>query len=125
MPYKSKKDQAAASKRHYEANKEKVKSRSRERNKKQLVVNKEYVDKVKSNSGCVDCGETNHIVLDFDHIDGDKYKNISTMVHEYYSIDAIQKEIRSFKKYNSNAQIVIEAEMIHSVEELNKKLNRP
>ena len=93
MPYKSKKDQAAASKRHYEANKEKVKSRSRERNKKQLVVNKEYVDKVKSNSGCVDCGETNHIVLDFDHIDGDKYKNISTMVHEYYSIDAIQKEI--------------------------------
>ena len=48
MPYKSKKDQAAASKRHYEANKEKVKSRSRERNKKQLVVNKEYVDKVKS-----------------------------------------------------------------------------
>ena len=93
MPYKSKKDQAAASKRYYEANKEKVKSRSRERNKKQLVVNKEYVDKVKSNSGCVDCGETNHIVLDFDHIDGDKYKNISTMVHEYYSIDAIQKEI--------------------------------
>ena len=39
--------------------------------------------------------------------------------------DAIQKEIRSFKKYNSKAQIVIEAEMIHSVEELNKKLNRP
>ena len=82
MPYKSKKDQAAASKRHYEANKEKVKSRSRKRNKKQLAVNKEYVDKVKSNSGCVDCGETNHIVLDFDHIDGDKYKNISAMVHE-------------------------------------------
>jgi hypothetical protein len=39
--------------------------------------------------------------------------------------DAIQKEIRSFKKYNSKAQIVIEAEMVHSVEELNKKLNRP
>tara|TARA_R110002020_G_scaffold460911_1_gene679653 strand:- start:8073 stop:9002 length:930 start_codon:yes stop_codon:yes gene_type:complete len=39
--------------------------------------------------------------------------------------DSIQKEIRSLKKYNSKAQIIIEAEMVHSVETLNKKLNRP
>jgi hypothetical protein len=93
MPYKNPEKQAAASKRHYEANKEKVKLRSKKRNRKQLSINKKYVDKVKSESGCVDCGETNHIVLDFDHVNGNKYKSVSAMVHEYYSVNAIQKEI--------------------------------
>ena len=54
MAYKNKEDQAAASKKHYEANKEKVKARSRKRNVKQLDINKEYVRKVKTESGCVD-----------------------------------------------------------------------
>ena len=76
MAYKDKKDQAAASKRHYEANKEKVKARSRKRNIKQRDLNREYVQKIKTESGCVDCGETNHIVLDFDHITNDKTNSI-------------------------------------------------
>ena len=107
MAYKDKKDQAAASKRHYEANKEKVKARSRKRNIKQRDINKEYVQKVKTKSGCVDCGETNHIVLDFDHITDDKYKNVSDMVFEYYSIDAIQKEIDKCEVRCSNCHRII------------------
>ena len=107
MPYKSKKDQAAASKRHYEANKEKVKSRSRERNKKQLVVNKEYVDKVKSNSGCVDCGETNPLVLDFDHVEGEKIMNISDMARTSYSRETIMREIDKCEVRCSNCHRII------------------
>ena len=107
MAYKDKKDQAAASKRHYEANKEKVKARSRKRNLKQRDLNKKYVQKIKTESGCVDCGETNHIVLDFDHITNDKYKNVSDMVFEYYSIDAIQKEIDKCEVRCSNCHRII------------------
>ena len=107
MAYKDKKDQAAASKRHYEANKEKVKARSRKRNIKQRDLNKEYVRKVKTESGCVDCGETNHIVLDFDHITDDKYKSVSDMVFGYYSIESIQKEIDKCEVRCSNCHRII------------------
>ena len=40
MAYKNKEDQAAASKRYYEANKDKVKSRTLIRNKKQNYKNR-------------------------------------------------------------------------------------
>jgi hypothetical protein len=44
-------------------------SRQKQESKRKLV-------KIKQASGCVDCGENNHIVLDFDHIKDKKY-NIS------------------------------------------------
>ena len=47
MAYKSKIDQAKAGKRHYEANKEKIKARTRKRNKRQRIKNKRFVDWVK------------------------------------------------------------------------------
>ena len=43
----------------------------------------------------------------------------------YIIPDTIQKEINSIRKYNSKAQVIINYEMTHSVEDLNKKLNRP
>jgi hypothetical protein len=47
---------------------------------------------IKIASGCVDCGESNHIVLDFDHIRDKKY-NVSRMIHDGFSWAAIKKEI--------------------------------
>ena len=93
MAYKCKEDQAAASKKHYEDNKAKIKQRSYERNVKQRQRNREYIAEVKSNSKCIDCGESNHIVLEFDHVKGEKVKNVSDMVHACYSIKSIEKEI--------------------------------
>tara|TARA_R100001015_G_C4593644_1_gene148971 strand:+ start:122 stop:466 length:345 start_codon:yes stop_codon:yes gene_type:complete len=93
VAYKSKIDQAKASKKHYEANKEKVKARTRKRNKTQKQKNKEYVNKIKAEIGCVDCGEKNPIVLDFDHVRGEKIKCISDMTRGGYSIKTIQEEI--------------------------------
>ena len=107
MPYKNKEDQAAASKRHYENNKEKIKARSKKRNIRQRDKNKLYVENIKKQSGCVDCGESNHLVLDFDHIEDNKYKCISNMVYESYSIKTIQKEIDKCEVRCSNCHRII------------------
>jgi hypothetical protein len=53
---------------------------------------KQRLKEIKEASGCVDCGESNHIVLDFDHIRNKKY-NISRMIHDGFSWAAIKKEI--------------------------------
>ena len=93
MAYKNKEDQAAASKRYYEANKDKVKSRTLIRNKKQNYKNRKYIAFIKSLSECVDCGEDNTIVLEFDHVRGVKKSNVSDMANQSYSFKTIQKEI--------------------------------
>ena len=93
MAYKNKEDQASASKRHYEANKDKVKSRTLKRNKKQNYKNRRYIAFVKSLSECVDCGESNAVVLEFDHVRGVKKSNVSDMANQSYSFKTIQEEI--------------------------------
>lgn len=57
------------------------------------IVNKQYVDDYLMFHPCVDCGETDIIVLDFDHVRGKKIGNISHMVSEGYSLKTIIKEI--------------------------------
>ena len=42
---------------------------------------------------CVDCGEADPMVLEFDHISGDKHGNISEMVSSGFSEGRILKEI--------------------------------
>lgn len=106
MAYKNKEDQAAASKRYYEANKSKVKQRSKKRNRKQRNANKAYVDKIKVESSCVDCGEGNPLVLDFDHVKGEKVGDISSMVYQSYCVESIQKEIDKCEVRCSNCHRV-------------------
>lgn len=43
--------------------------------------------------GCIDCGEDDPVVLDFDHVSGEKSHNISEMVHGAFSKENILKEI--------------------------------
>src|SRR5262245_53319080 len=42
---------------------------------------------------CVDCGETDILVLHFDHCRGRKVLNISIMVKNQHSLENIKKEI--------------------------------
>src|SRR5688572_17252095 len=42
---------------------------------------------------CVDCGETDSVVLTFDHIGIDKRDNVSDMVRNGLSVDTIRAEI--------------------------------
>jgi ribosomal protein S27E len=82
---------AKSSKKHYEANKEKIKQRTRDRVRRikplaqQLVL--QYL-KV----GCTDCGEKDIVVLEFDH-QGDKKYEIARMINEAYSLDKLEEEI--------------------------------
>jgi len=57
------------------------------------TVNKQYVWSLLAESSCVDCGESNPLVLDFDHINGDKLKGVSQLMGEGYSLETIKDEI--------------------------------
>jgi len=82
---------AQISKNHYDNNKEKIKKRTRARERKVRKIAREYiVSKLKN--GCIDCGEKDIIVLDFDHLSDKKY-SISRMVLECCSLEKIILEI--------------------------------
>lgn len=41
---------------------------------------------------CVDCGEDNWLVLEFDHIKGDKYRNVSELMNSH-SVEKVVEEV--------------------------------
>ena len=107
MPYKDPEDQKEAVKRHYQQNKDKIKARSYERNKIQRVRNREFVMSIKEISECIDCGESNPLVLDFDHVKGDKILAISDMSNKAYCIDKISKEMDKCEVRCANCHRII------------------
>jgi hypothetical protein len=46
---------------------------------------------------CVDYGESDPLVLTFDHVRGRKKMNISQMVNQGYSLEALRDEISKFE----------------------------
>ena len=107
MAYKNKEDQAACSRRHYEANKQKIIQRAAERNKRQRQINKDYIYEVKQNSPCVDCGETNPLVLDFDHVRGEKKKAVSDLAHACCAIKTLEEEIAKCEVRCANCHRIV------------------
>jgi len=84
MPYKNKEDLYKAQKRH------RVKIRER------------LLDFL-STKKCIDCGEKDPIVLDFDHIDPDnKFKSVSQMLSGHYSWKSVFAEINKCEIRCSN-----------------------
>ncbi len=76
MPYKERKNLYAAQKRH------RLKIRA-------------YLFSFLSTKKCVDCGEDDPIVLDFDHRDPkNKFKMVSKMLSGHYSWKSVQGEIK-------------------------------
>lgn len=73
---------------HYKSNKEKQYQRVFARRKE---IRQTIFDYLKIHP-CVDCGEKDPIVLEFDHL-GDKKMNISKMVHNGFSVENIMQEI--------------------------------
>lgn len=75
MPYKHRSDLYLAQKRY------------------RLMVRAKLFDYLLSKS-CVDCGEKDPIVLEFDHRDlKDKFKSIANMLSGHYSWKSLEKEI--------------------------------
>lgn len=75
MPYKRREDLYAAQKRH----RQKIRA---------------HLFEFLSTQSCIDCGEADPIVLEFDHIDGkDKFKDVAKLLSGHYSWLTIQREI--------------------------------
>lgn len=55
--------------------------------------NRQYILNYLKNNPCIDCGESDVVVLEFDHVRGEKIKNVSRLVVSHASIEVIQNEI--------------------------------
>lgn len=75
----------------YPGRKERVKARSNKQARDNRVALREYL----SAHPCVDCGEADIRVLEFDHRPhlGEKYKNVGTLMRGSYSWGRLEAEI--------------------------------
>lgn len=67
-------------KRHYQKNRESYLQRARTRNAEMTKQNQAIILEYLRSHPCVDCGETDVVVLDFDHLNDKKF-NISEELH--------------------------------------------
>ena len=69
--------------------------RARHKNNKENARNKarEFIAAYLVTHPCVDCGESDPVVLTFDHVKGEKRDNIADMVRNGLSVEAIRAEI--------------------------------
>ena len=57
---------------------------------------------------CTDCGEADPLVLTFDHVMGNKKMNISQMVNQGYSLEALKSEIDKCEVRCGNCHMRVE-----------------
>lgn len=81
-------------KKHYQKNKKAYKEKAKAYNRNQRKWGRDFITRVKRMYGCVDCGVSNPIILEFDHVRGSKVNNIADMVNQSYSLTTIKEEIR-------------------------------
>jgi hypothetical protein len=88
----SREKQLAAQKRHYEQNKEVYKQRAREHDKKVKEEKQEYIRSYLKEHPCIDCGEADIVVLEFDHREpAEKRFNIGCL--KGWSLKTVQAEV--------------------------------
>jgi hypothetical protein len=85
--------QADSNKAHYQNNKQVYLDRARSRNGRIIEENQRRLYAYLSIHSCVDCGQADVRVLEFDHVRGKKLRNISLLLSQGYSWETIQAEI--------------------------------
>lgn len=65
----------------------------KDKNKRVMKRNLQYVRELLNKSCCAVCGEDDPIVLEFDHIRGEKENHISQMARDKVSVETLQAEI--------------------------------
>lgn len=90
----NKKDQAASAKKHYEANKDKLKARARAYSDSNRVKLRAYIKQVKS-VPCTDCSVSYPSrVMEFDHVRGEaKIRCVASMVSQSVGLATLKTEI--------------------------------
>jgi hypothetical protein len=79
---------------HYQQNKQETLRRIRTRNAEVRAKNQRLLHEYLLKHPCVDCGEPDPVVLEFDHIQGDKIKAVSVLLRESWSWQSILAEIQ-------------------------------
>mgnify|MGYP003152885164 CR=1 FL=1 len=115
-PEKRRQYQREYHRRYYQKHSTKYKEKAKKWNRSQRRWARDYVQRVKRLHKCIDCGESNPLVLEFDHVK-DKSHNISDMTNGAYSIEAIKKEMRKCEIRCANCH------RIKTIERRNEKLN--
>ncbi len=82
----------ASSYAHYKKNSKEYINRSKKRSKQQGVDNRRKMQEYLLNKKCCDCPEKDPVVLQFDHVRGEKIGNVSWMVGKC-SWEKVLKEI--------------------------------
>lgn len=78
---------------HYKEHKQRIVARNYVRTKRNRSAYRRVVWDYLLAHPCVDCGESDPIVLEFDHVRGDKRGNISQMAQGECSLQNLMKEI--------------------------------
>lgn len=78
----TKERKAASQRKWYEKNKEMHKARVRIHNAEYVKQRQEWILTYLLDHPCVDCGESDPVVLDFDHVRDVKFKNISRLLKD-------------------------------------------
>lgn len=79
---------------HYLQNKEKYIQKAKRWNVHQREVLKEVIFRKLSQSACIDCGEKDIVVLDFDHIASKRF-SIAVMFRHRHSVESIEDELQN------------------------------
>lgn len=66
----------------------------RRRHREKIIRNQKYVLQYLYTNSCIDCGEKDIRVLDFDHVRGKKKDNICAMVRNAVSIETLKNEMK-------------------------------
>lgn len=115
---------------HYQANKQYYKKKARrwdaENKPDRIETIQRYIIQYLLEHPCIDCGETDPIVLDFDHVRDKKLYNVSAMVRHFLNIEPIKKEIAKCEVRCANCHRVKTAKengwhMLDFLEEYEKK----
>jgi hypothetical protein len=80
---------------------------------RKLEIEKKIVDHLKNNP-CVKCQESNILVLDFDHIRGEKEFNIAKAIWDVYSWERIEKEIAKCQVLCANCHRIKTAKQLNT-----------
>ena len=101
MPFKDKEKQREAGRRHYEKHRDKAIAKAREYSKIVRDRIRAFITAYLKANPCVDCGETDPVVLEFDHLK-DKDFNISDAARKGVSMKKLKDEIAKCEVRCSN-----------------------
>ena len=90
-------------KKHYTENSEYYKKKARVHTKRYMEKARKLIYEIKLGNPCIVCGESDPIVLEFDHIDpSTKEHNVSEMVKKGYSCESILNEVEKCRLLCAN-----------------------